>query len=121
MVWRLPVRPFQFLLVVFPYVFLLRELLYLQPSGESIAPIIASLVNGFSLFESSIVVLHVRTGTSVFAEVCPPLAYGEQVGGYEWALTLSLPGPALALGLFLFVGRCVVCDVAVTSVGVDGP
>ena len=45
--------------------------MYLQPSGESIAPIIASLVNGFSLFESSIVVLHVRTGTSVFAEVCP--------------------------------------------------
>ncbi|KAL8431561.1 hypothetical protein Efla_000607 [Eimeria flavescens] len=40
-----------------------------QPSGESIAPIIASLVNGFSLFESSIVVLHVRTGTSVFAEM----------------------------------------------------
>ncbi|CDJ34954.1 LOW QUALITY PROTEIN: adenylate cyclase, putative [Eimeria mitis] len=39
------------------------------PSGESIAPIIASLVNGFSLFESSIVVLHVRTGTSVFAEM----------------------------------------------------
>ncbi|XP_026192791.1 uncharacterized protein LOC34622195 [Cyclospora cayetanensis] len=40
-----------------------------EPSGESIAPIIASLVNGFSLFESSIVVLHVRTGTSVFAEM----------------------------------------------------
>ncbi|KAL8452190.1 hypothetical protein Emed_001497 [Eimeria media] len=39
------------------------------PSEESIAPIIASLVNGFSLFESSIVVLHVRTGTSVFAEM----------------------------------------------------
>lgn len=49
--------------------FLMLTLACLQPSGESIAPIIASLVNGFSLFESSIVVLHVRTGTSVFAEV----------------------------------------------------
>ncbi|PFH35735.1 putative adenylate cyclase [Besnoitia besnoiti] len=38
-------------------------------SGESIAPIIASLVNGFTLYESSIIVLHVRTGTSVFAEM----------------------------------------------------
>ncbi|KFG52089.1 putative adenylate cyclase [Toxoplasma gondii p89] len=38
-------------------------------SGESIAPIIASLVNGFTLYESSIIILHVRTGTSVFAEM----------------------------------------------------
>lgn len=52
-------------------------------SGESIAPIIASLVNGFTLYESSIIVLHVRTGTSVFAEVCPTTTPASPVQGRE--------------------------------------
>lgn len=36
---------------------------------QSLAPVISSLVNGFSMYECSIVVLHVRSGTSLFASV----------------------------------------------------
>lgn len=36
---------------------------------QSLAPVICSLVNGFSMYECSVVVLHVRSGTSLFASV----------------------------------------------------
>lgn len=35
----------------------------------ALAPVISSLVNGFSMYESTVVVLHVRAGTSLFAAV----------------------------------------------------
>ncbi|KAF8821133.1 putative adenylate cyclase [Cardiosporidium cionae] len=38
-------------------------------SQETIAPLIGSLIHGFTSFENSIVALHVRSGTSVFAEM----------------------------------------------------
>eukprot|EP00921_Rhytidocystis_pertsovi_P021526 GHVQ01034351.1.p1 GENE.GHVQ01034351.1~~GHVQ01034351.1.p1 ORF type:complete len:1238 (-),score=306.02 GHVQ01034351.1:185-3898(-) len=36
---------------------------------DSLAPLVGSFINGFTLYEGSVIVLHVRTGTSIFSQM----------------------------------------------------